>query len=310
MNRITAANLWRARGKNLPLRNLILRAIRLFFLRRHYLEVETPYLIPAPAPEIYIDAYALSGLYLHTSPELAMKRLLALGYHRIFQICKCFRQGEKGAKHLPEFTLLEWYRVGSNYISLMEECEAMLASVFGRIGREKKLLYQGQAIDLSLPWERLTVEDAFREFAPLSLGEVLKRDCFDEAMAVYIEPHLGVKRPTFLYDYPYHPGSLARRKEKDPSFVERFELYIGGLELINGFTELTDPEEQRIRFCEARKLREQAGKDPYPLAERFLSALAAVPEAAGAALGIDRLTMLAANSDHIEEVVAFTGEEL
>ncbi len=288
----------------------MVQAIRLFFIHRDYLEVETPNRIPAPAPEAYIDAVRSGNWFLHASPELCMKRLLAAGYDRIFQICKCFREGERGNKHLVEFTMLEWYHAGIDYMRLMEECEELLACVFRDLGYGGTLSYQGRQICLQVPWERITVEDAFSSYAPMTLSEALQKGCFDEAMAVHIEPFLGNAKPTFVYDYPISFGALARAKKDNPALAERFELYLGGMELANAFSELTDAEEQRLRFCDAKRLRLSMGRADYPQAERFLESLSSMPEAAGIALGVDRLAMIIADRATIDDVVAFAPEDL
>lgn len=303
---------WRlaSRKKALVVRAAILQAIRAFFIRRGYLEVETPQRIPAPAPEAHIDAIPADGWFLQTSPELCMKRLLAAGYPRIFQICHCWRQGERGSRHIPEFTLLEWYCAGSDYHSLMGECEALIQSIAHEIGQGDKLLYQGKEIALAGPWPRISVEEAFARYSSLSMAQALARDLFDEIMVQDIEPQLGVVQPTFLYDYPAARGALARLRPDKPSIAERFELYIAGLELANGFSELTDAAEQRARFLHEEAYRRSLGKRPYPFPEKFLAELEEMPSAAGIALGIDRLVMLFVDAVSIDEVVAFTPEEL
>ncbi|HBG06876.1 MAG TPA: EF-P lysine aminoacylase GenX, partial [Geobacter sp.] len=276
------------------------------FQEKGYLEVETPFRIPAPAPEAHIDAVASAGWFLQTSPELCMKRMLAAGYQRIFQICRCWRDGERGVRHLSEFTMLEWYRAGADYRHLMEETEALVqaAAALPRIG------YRGLTIDLALPWERVTVAEAFRLYAGTSVSEALGAGSFDQIMVEQIEPRLGLTRPTFIYDYPPCCAALARLKKDDPTVAERFELYIGGLEIANAFSELTDPAEQRIRFEAAAAERASSGKAPYPVAEKFLAALGAMPDSAGIALGLDRLVMVLLDAESIDEVVAFTTEEL
>jgi lysyl-tRNA synthetase class 2 len=283
--------------------------MRAFFAGEDYLEVETPIRIPAPAPEEHIDAPTTGEWFLHTSPELGMKRLLAAGFEKIYQICHCFRSGERGRRHLPEMTLLEWYTVHADYQQMMVQCERLICHVFKSLGRDR-LVYRGQPVDLDPPWERLTVAAAFERYGSLSLGEALENDRFDEILGLEIEPHLGLRRPVFLYDYPVACGALARRKAGAPLLAERFELYICGLELCNAFSELNDPVEQRDRFLKTLARRETAGKERYPLPERFLAALADMPPAAGNALGVDRLVMLASDCDRIDDVVTFVPEEL
>jgi lysyl-tRNA synthetase class 2 len=294
----------------LHVRARVLEAVRRFFIAQAYLEVETPIRIPAPAPETHIDAQPAGDWYLHTSPELGMKRLLAAGYPRIFQICKCFRQGERGRRHLPELTMLEWYTAGVDYRHMMAQCEALVGFAVAELGMAPLIVYQQRTIDLTPPWARLRVEDAFLRFGDCAMSEALDQDRFDEIMGLQIEPRLGWNQPVILYDYPAACGALARLKPGQPDTAERFELYIGGLELCNAFSELTDPHEQRQRFAEETHRRQEAGKSIYPVPEPFLAALAHMPDAAGNALGIDRLVMLLTDSDSIDQVVAFTPEAL
>jgi lysyl-tRNA synthetase class 2 len=295
---------------HLWVRARIIQAVRLFFAGRGYLEVETPCLIPAPAPEIHIDAVAAGSGFLQTSPELCMKRLLAAGYPRIFQICRCFRQAERGEAHLPEFTMLEWYRSGADYMGLMDECEEMIIEVSRAIGFGQKIAYEALEIDLRKPWLRIPLREAFHRYASLSLEDTLSSGRFDEVMVAEIEPNLGFPRPVFLYDYPASLAALARIKKEDPRVAERFELYVAGLELANAFSELTDPQEQAARFLRDQEKRRDLGKTIYPLAEKFLRALPHMPECAGIALGVDRLAMLFCNQKSIDNVVSFTPEEL
>lgn len=272
--------------------------------------METPYRIPAPAPEAYVDAQSSGNWFLHTSPELCMKRLLAAGYPRIFQISRCFRKQERGGKHLPEFTLLEWYCIESDYRDMMDQCEDLIRFVSREVGFGNYLTYQGERIDLDNPWYRMPVAAAFDKFASMPMEQALAKDRFDEVMAIEIEPNLGRNQPLFLYDYPASRGALAALRPDNNSLVERFELYICGLELGNAFTELTDCGEQKSRFKKELKDRRLAGKEVYPMPENFLESLKNMPKAAGTALGIDRLIMLFADTAKIDEVVAFTPEEL
>lgn len=288
----------------------IIRSIRRFFTERDYLEVETPCRVPALIPEMYIDAVPSGSWFLHPSPEMCMKRLLAEGYERIFQICKCFREGERGTCHLPEFTMLEWYRRDINYISLMEECRELIVSISHDLGYGADIVYRGNSIGLQEAWEHLSVREAFDRYASLTLEDALRKDCFDEVMVCSIEPNLGRNRPTFLYDYPASPGALAKNKEDNPAVSERFELYMAGIELANAFSELVDIEEQRLRFEKVRECRCSANRAVYPVPEKFLNAFATMPVAAGIALGLDRLTMIFTDSAEIDDVVAFTPENL
>ncbi|MBI9084130.1 MAG: EF-P lysine aminoacylase GenX [Desulfobacterales bacterium] len=295
---------------NLILRSRVMEAIRQFFRKQGYLEVETPVRIPAPAPEAHIDAQASDDWYLQTSPELAMKRLLAAGFEKIFQICRCFRKGERGGRHLPELTLLEWYTADADYGAMMAQTEALIRHVVRSVGPNKTMAYGGNTVGLDAPWARLSVSEAFLRYGKTAVGEALAAGSFDEIMGLTIEPQLGFDRPTFLTDYPAVCGALARKKPGAPHIAERFELYICGLELCNAFSELTDPVEQRRRFEAENRLRQNRGHAPYPMPEPFLEALSRMPAAAGNALGIDRLVMLLADTDRIDHVVAFTPEEL
>lgn len=300
-----------ARKRNaLVERARIIGEIRRFFSEEGYLEVETPLRIPAPAPESHIDALPSLDWFLHTSPELCMKRLLAAGYGRIFQICHCWRAGERGRLHLPEFTMLEWYRADTDYFGLMEECEALIRSVAAAIGLNDKVIYGGREISLEGPWERITVEEAFARYTPFTSEEALERDLFDEFMVEKIEPHLGLDRPAFIFDYPARLGALARLKAGNHKVAERFELYMGGLELANAFSELTDPEEQRARFLQEQEHRRGLGKTAYPMPGHFLEELVHMPPAAGIALGLDRLVLVMTDAATIDEVVTFAPEDL
>jgi elongation factor P--(R)-beta-lysine ligase len=294
----------------LRIRGSVLRAIRSFFEAADYLEVETPVRIPAPAPEAHIDPEPAGEEFLQTSPELCMKRLLAAGYPRLFQICRCFRRAERGRRHLPEFTLLEWYTADRDYRDMMAQTEALLKHVARSLGGDGTLVFQEQAIDFNGSFHRMTVDEAFRTFAAGTAEEALANGTFDEIVGCTIEPGLGWERPVFLYDYPAQCAALARLKSDRPSRAERFELYIGGIELCNGFSELNDSGEQRQRFQDELQARQQAGRPTTPLPERFLSALDQMPPATGNALGVDRLVMLFADTLTIDDVTAFTPEEL
>ncbi len=198
------------RKRSLELRARLVQETRRFFAARGYLEVETPHRIPSPAPESHIDALPSGSWYLQTSPELCMKRLLAAGYEKIFQICRCWREGERGSLHTPEFTLLEWYRSGSDYRGLMEDCEALICFLAQALGMGSTLLFRGRTIGLEGPWEQMTVRAAFQSHGGMSAEEALARGLFDEIMVEAIEPGLGKGKPTFLYDYPAERAALAR----------------------------------------------------------------------------------------------------
>jgi lysyl-tRNA synthetase class 2 len=239
-----------------------------------------------------------------------MKRLVGAGYPKIFQICKCFRHGERGSRHLPEFTLLEWYRAGTDYLGLMEESEEMVAFVLEELGLPPRLEFQGRSLDLQRPWDRLTVQEAFERYASTSLERAMESGRFDEILAFEIEPSLGFPKPVFLYHYPSALAALARLSQGAPGYAERFELYVAGVELANAFSELTDPVEQKARFEKELAKRDEQGKTVYPMPEKFLRTLPFMPKSAGIALGVDRLVMLLSNQKEIDPVVSFTPEEL
>ena len=294
------------RRPTLEARARIVQTIRAFFIDKGFLEVETPQRIPVNAPELHIDAVPSGAWSLHTSPELCMKRLLAAGYPRLFQICHVWRAAERGSRHLPEFTMLEWYRAEADYLNLMDDCEDLLRFLVPA----KKLKVRGVEIDLTGPWQRLTVAEAFAAYASLPLAQALAADRFDELLTNEVEPRLGQLRPTFLFDYPVQLAALARRKTDEPELAERFELYIAGIEVANAFSELTDPVEQRQRFTADEAARRAHGKEPLPLPEKFLTELGNLPPSAGIALGLDRLVMLLTGAAAIDDVVAFPPEEL
>ena len=271
----------------LPERARVLRQIRAFFDARGFTEVETPVRIPAPAPEPHIDCPPSGDWFLRASPELQMKKLLAAGMERIYQIGPCFRAGEKGSRHNPEFTMLEWYRANADYTQIAVDAEELLGEV---------LRPRGSA---ALP--RMTVREAYLRWAGWDPVEAWDQDRFDFDMATKIEPNLP-KGPLFLMDYPAPAASLARLKADDPRVAERWELYVDGLELANAFTELVDPVEQRRRFELALEERRALGEADYPLDEEFLDALARMPPSGGVALGVDRLVMLACGVSSIADV--------
>lgn len=294
----------------LKARAKIIGALRSFFESGDFLEVDTPQRIPVPIPESHIDVMPSGAWVLHPSPEICMKRLLSAGLGRIYQICHCWRDGERGSLHLPEFTMLEWYRAHADYSALMDDCEGLVRRAALTVGRENGMEWKGRVIDLEGPWERLTVRDAFACFGGMTTEEALERDLFDEIMVCSIEPMIGWERPTFLIDYPASRASLARLKPADEGLAERFELYIGGIELANAFSELVDVEEQRSRFMSEQRYREACSKPVYSMPEKFLQELADMPPSAGIAFGVDRLVMLLQGADMIDKVVAFTPEEL
>ncbi len=296
--------------KRLRQRSAIIGAVRRFFEDRGFLEVQTPVRLPVLAPEVWIEPEAAGDHFLQTSPELCMKRLLAAGHPALFQICPCFRKGERGRLHLPEFLMLEWYRREHDYLALMEDCEEMLWEVADSCGLVAPRDRVGQALSLEPPWDRLTVAEAFARFGGISPEEALTAGKFEEVLVERVEPNLGRERPCFLLDYPAELASLARLKPGNPRLAERFELYLDGIELANGFSELTDAAEQRRRFESERQAIARADRNAGPMPESFLLELAALPAAAGIALGLDRLIMLLTGSASLDEVVTFVPEEL
>jgi lysyl-tRNA synthetase class 2 len=296
------------------LRANVIKAVRSFFWERGFLEVETPLLIPANAPEEHINpVFTLPFSWqLQTSPEICMKRLLCSGHQRLFQISHCWRSEERGSRHLSEFTMLEWYRSGSDYQALMTDCEELLQYVATVCLSDCPVFTRNsEKIDPYMPLQRISVQEAFERFGQADVSDCLEKGIYEEILTSVIEPALArFKSPVILMDYPAELAALARTKSENPALAERFELYVGGLELANGFSELTDPIEQRHRFEEANKVRSRLGQDELPLPEPFLNSLAAMPASAGIALGIDRLVMVTAGADSIDDVVAFTPEDL
>ena len=280
---------------NLTVRARVMRTIRAFFDGRGFVEVDTPVRIPAPAPEPHIDCPASGDWFLRASPELQMKKLLAVGLPRIYQIGPCFREGERGSRHSPEFTMLEWYRADADYNDIAVDMEALVSEVLRSTGTTGV-----PPVAASAPFARITVREAYLRWAGWDPVADWDQDRFDFDMATKIEPNLP-KEPLFLIDYPAPAASLSRLKADDPRVAERWELYVDGMELANAFTELTDPAEQRRRFEAARAERRTFGESDYPIDDDFLSALARMPPAGGVALGVDRLVMLVCGAESIDE---------
>lgn len=287
----------------LRLRSSVLQAVRGFFTGRGFVEVETPVRIPAPAQEEHIDAEPSGGFYLRASPELQMKRLLAAGNDRIFQVGPCFRAGERGLLHNPEFTMLEWYRAGADYIDAIADAKGLVSHVADRVAGGSSVKYRGRAVELMPVWETISVRDAFIEFAGWDPLLNFDPDRFDVDLVEKVEPALDRDHPVILKDYPPARAALARCRPGDPPCAERWELYIAGLELANAFGELTDAAEQRARFAAAARARAGAGKTVYPEDGDFLAALdRGMPQSCGVALGVDRLVMLLADAAGIDDV--------
>ena len=329
----------------------IMQSIRDFFTSYDFLEVETPYLVTSPGMEPHLNAFEttfipegfkgnpnsetssassqIRHLYLPTSPEFHMKRLLCQGHHRIFQLARSFRNGETGDLHQPEFTMLEWYRANDTYESIMEDTEMLFYKVAINILGKPTVRRQDQIIDLSPPWERLTVKEAWLKYTGIDLNTSYNADALrtegrelgvphllddDPQDVLYfkiflnlIEPKLGLKKPTILYEYPADMAALARLKPDDPSVALRFEVYAGGLELGNAFDELTDPDIQLQRCHEAQQIQLQEGNKPFPIDHDFINALkSGMPRSAGIAVGVDRMIMLLLEKESIKDVVAFS----
>lgn len=288
-------------------RSRLLFAFRDFFRARGFCEVETPARIPAPALEMFIDAIPSGDLYLRTSPELHMKRLLAEGISPVFQIGPCFRAGECGQRHRAEFTMLEWYRTGADYMDILADTEALVRHAANAM-REQEPGFS-PAVDVETPWQRITVSDAYRAYAGWDPLDGFSADRFDLDMVNLVEPALPRNRAVVLADYPADVAALARRSARDPRAAERWELYLGGLEIANAFSELTEPDEQRRRFEACAQERAAAGAEVYPLDRAFLDTLErGLPPCGGVALGVDRLLMALTGTASIADVIAFGGE--
>jgi lysyl-tRNA synthetase class 2 len=318
------------RRPRLIARGGIKRAFRTWFEARDFIEVEAGALQVSPGNEAHLHAFATelvgsdgrrSRLYLHTSPEFAAKKLLAAGEARIFDFARVFRNRERGALHAPEFTMLEWYRADEPYAALMDDCAALIGLAAETAGC-RAFAFRGRTCDPFADPERLTVAEAFDRYAGVDLLGLLGdrdglaaasgvrtaaddvwADVFSRILVEKIEPRLGEGRPTILCEYPSSEAALARRSDADPRVAERFELYACGVELANAFGELTDPAEQRARLEVEMAEKERLYGERYPIDEDFLAALAVMPAASGAALGFDRLVMLATGASHIDQVL-------
>lgn len=321
-------------GEVVHLRAEVSEAIRRFFRERGFVEVDPPALVRLPGMEPHIEPFRTvrhAGgkelpCFLHTSPEYAMKKLLAAGFESVFFLGYAYRDEEPSKTHSPAFLMLEWYRAYSDYAQLIEDCEALFCELFGRFRGGLRFRYLGRELDVSPPWPRLSVRDAMLEFAGVDVlraeVEELRKaseakghrvdgswgwdDLFFLLFLEEVEPKIGKPKPTFVMDYPARLSSLARMREGEPNLVERFELYFGGLELANAFSELTDPDEQRERLLRERAERERLGRMLYPVDEEFLEVLSyGMPPSAGIALGVERLLMLIMDKEDIAEVQPF-----
>jgi lysyl-tRNA synthetase class 2 len=291
----------------------IYRQIRAFFDAIECLEVDTPLLSPSTNTDANIESIKASSLgqklYLQTSPEFAMKRLLAAGSGSIYQICHAFREGEKGRRHNPEFTLLEWYRIGFDYQQLMDEIECLIDDISGESNQYQRISYHQLVLDhIDVDIDAVELLDLQKKVDQLVPGtrsaELDVDQCLDLLISFVIAPEM--KGYVFVYDYPVSQAALARVKTSSPTVAERFELFYNGLELANGFSELCDSSQQRERFKGDNNRRLAAGLEPYPMDELLLSALnSGLPECAGVAIGLDRLLMVLLGKDSIDQVLSF-----
>jgi elongation factor P--(R)-beta-lysine ligase len=318
-------------------RGRIKASIRGWFLDQGFTEVEPGIVQYSPGNETHLHAFKTEAvgtdlgrrdLYLHTSPEFAMKKLLAAGEHRIFAFVPVFRNRERGALHSPEFTMLEWYRANEPYQTLWEDCRAILGLAAEQSGNSQ-WAFRGRTCDVAQQPRKTTLQEAFARFARIPLSETMNAtavdrdalahlahaegigiagddtwsDIFSKVLAAKIEPALGVGAPEILYEYPITEAALARPSPDDPSVAERFELYVSGVELANGFGELGDPAEQRRRFEIWMAEKDRIYGERYPIDEEFIAALPHMPPACGCALGFDRLVMLATGAQRIDEIL-------
>ncbi|MCX6704061.1 MAG: EF-P lysine aminoacylase EpmA [Candidatus Woesebacteria bacterium] len=298
-------------------REKVIDTIRSFFKKQGFREVFTPILVPIPSIEPNLEVFQTElrtskGLkrkgFLIMSPEFSIKKLLAAGIGNCFEITKCFRNEEEVSPlHNPEFTMLEWYRVRADYRDIMRDFENLFLKIIGK----NKLKYQGEVYDLSLPWPRISFEEAFAKYAKEKIEDVKDGD-FYKIFFNEVEPKLRQsKKPTIIYDYPISQAALAQPKASDPRFAERFEVFLAGVELGNCFSELADAKEQKKRFEADLALRKTQGKTQYPIDSDLIEALiSGLPAVAGIAVGVDRLIMLAADVPSVSETMLFPGEEI
>lgn len=291
------------------LRAKLLAKIREFFARRNVLEVETPLLLPTTNPTPYLNNFCCDELYLQSSPEFAMKRLLAAGSSDIYQICKAFRKEEKGRLHNPEFTILEWYRINFNHHDLMDEIEELLIYITNS-PKAKRYTYEEiyKKILKINPYQ--TTLKKLRQLAEVNNLRISGLDDDPDTwlqllFTHLIEPKLNTKYPFFIYDFPASQAMLARVRKEKTKIASRFEVYYQGLELANGFHELKDFTEQRNRFDKDLAKRKELNLPLVPIDEKFLASLPNLPNCAGVALGIDRLLLLIAKSSSLDEILCF-----
>jgi len=283
------------------LRKRLVAAVHQFFASRGYTEVKTPTLIPVPAQELHIDAVREGSLFYRTSPEFHMKRMLADGATQIYQIGPCWRAGEKGRLHAECFSMLEWYRVGADYLDIAAETQELVKYIATHGAGKPVASWDGIDIDVCGDWEILSVSEVFRKYAGWDPVESYDADRFDIDLVTVVEPRLRMERPVILKDYPSDAAAFARVKGV---IAERWELYLGGVETANAYSELTDPDEQERRLADIACQRRALGKVVYQQDEAFLrSVRKGLPECAGVALGFDRLLMILAGAQSICDVI-------
>lgn len=285
-----------------PKRAQAIKAIRNYFDAEGFIEVDTPVRIPAPANEPHIIPPASGDWFLRASPELQLKRLLAMGFTKLYQIGPCFRQGESGDRHSPEFTMLEWYRANATYLDVLDDMRRYVVAAAMAVNGSTLVERDGVQLDLALPWEIITVQEAMIKYAGWDPLEEYDQDRFDFDMGIKVEPQLPKDKVVVLMNYPAQAAALAQLFSEDNRVAERWEAYAFGIELCNAFGELVDPIEQRARFIAAREEKIACGEVPMPLDEEFLSALGSMPPSGGAALGVDRLIMVLTGAPTIGKV--------
>ncbi len=324
------------------IREKVIKSIRSYFEANVFHEVETPLIIAHPPAESYVDVFETTLLnrkrlpskaYLSTSPEVALKKLLVAGIGNCYALTKSFRNTEmQSLRHNPEFTILEWYRAGVDYLSIMEDVERLVFSIQQSISDDPVLHYQGSDIHLGPPWDRLTMKDAFLRYAQVDLDAFLDlnvarqisankgyqvsesntwEELYNQIFLNEIEPKLGFGKPVFLYEFPASMAALSKKKSADPRYAERFEFYIAGLELGDAYSELTDWVEQKKRFDAELVELTRLGKTLYEYDTDFIEALkVGLPDCSGIAVGVDRLVMLFSNVISIDETLFFPASEL
>lgn len=323
-------------------RERIIDEIRAFFKADGFLEIDSPLMVKSPGMEPYLEVFETTLIdgeqnkqraFLLTSPEYALKKLLVAGIPKLFSICKSFRNGEGlSHKHNPEFSIMEWYRTNADYTDIMQDCENLFAHLATKLGTENTWEYQGKKYELTTPWERISVATAFEKYCGIDIDTMLDEQkikaagiqrgfqvsenttweqMYNQFFLNDIEPHLGVDRPTIIYDFPASQASLSKKKATDPRFAERFEFYVAGIEMGNAFSELTDAQEQLKRFEIERAERQMLGKTMYDIDMDYIEAIkTGLPPTGGIAVGIDRIVMFFANARTIQDVLVFPATEL